>query len=48
MEDDLVTLVLLHAVEIGIEEVGGVERTAFGFRMELRAEDRPGLVDYPY
>jgi len=45
MESCLVLLVLLHAFEVGVEEVGRVERAAFGFRVELRAKYRARLVD---
>lgn len=45
LEDRLVCLVFLDAVEVDVEQVGRILRTALGFRMELGAEDGSGLVD---
>jgi hypothetical protein len=45
LEHRLFLLVLLHAVEIGVEQVGRVHGAALGFRVELRGEDGAGFVD---
>ncbi len=47
LEDGLITLVFLDAVEIGVKKVGRVKRAAFSFWVELGTKDRPGLVDHP-
>jgi hypothetical protein len=39
-------LVLFDGLEVGIEQVAGVKRTALGFGMELGREDGTGLVDH--
>jgi len=42
----LAVLVLQNAVQVDVEEVGRVERTALGLGMELSAEDRARLVNH--
>lgn len=44
----LASLVLLHTVDVDIEEVRGVERAALGLRVELCAENGAGLVDHTF
>ncbi len=48
LEDSLILLEFLHAVEVGVEEIGGVERTAFGFGVKLGAEYWAGLMDHSW
>ena len=38
-------LILLHAIEVGVEEIGRVKRAAAGFGVKLRAEDGAGFMD---
>lgn len=45
VEGRLVVLVLLHAIQVDVEEVRRVERTSLSLRVELGAEDRARLVD---
>lgn len=44
LEDGLAALVLLHAVEVAVKEVGGVERATFGFWVKLCAEYWAGFM----
>ena len=46
LEDIVGLLVLLDGLEVGVEQVAGVERTALGFGVELRREDGTSLVDH--
>ena len=46
VETGLVVLVLENAVQVDVEEVRGVQRTALGLRVELGAEDGARLVDH--
>jgi hypothetical protein len=47
-EGSLVVLVLLDALDVLVEEVGGVERAALGFGVELRAKDGARVVDQAF
>ena len=42
---NLIALVLADTVQIDVEEIGRVKRTALGLGVELSAKDRPSLVD---
>lgn len=42
----LCLLVLLDAVNVGIEQVAGVEWASLGLGVELRAENRPVFVNH--
>lgn len=44
-ECSLVLLVLLDVLDVFVEKVRGIERSALGLRMELSAEDGTGVVD---
>lgn len=48
VEGHLVVLVLLHAVQINVEEVRRVQRTSLSLRVELGAEDGARLVDHAW
>lgn len=44
-EHSLVLLVSLNVLNVHVEEVSGVHGSTLSLRVELRGEDRPGLVD---
>lgn len=48
VQTGLAVLVLLHTVQVDVEEVGRVEGTALGLGVELGAEDRARLVDHAW
>lgn len=48
VQTGLAVLVLLHTVQVDVEEVGRVEGTALGLGVELSAEDRARLVDHAW
>ena len=48
LEHGLVILVACHGLEVGFEEVGGVQGPAAGFGVELGGEDGAGFVDHSW
>lgn len=46
VQRSLSLLVLLHTVDVGVEQVARVERSTLGLGVELGAEDRTVLVDH--
>lgn len=46
MEGELAVLVLLHTVDVDVEEVRRVKWAALGLGVELSAEDGTRLVDH--